>query len=81
MATRDTLHQLVDTLPERELPEAERLLKALSEQDPMLRPLLAAPWDDEPTTPEEDAGAAIARREITRGDFLTAEEAKRELLG
>jgi len=45
-----------------------------------LRALLAVPDDDEPTTPGEDAGAQLAAEEIARGDFLTAEESKRELL-
>jgi hypothetical protein len=47
----------------------------------MVRTLLMAPWDDEPSTPDEDEGAATARQEIRRGELLTAEEAKRELLG
>ncbi len=81
MATKDMLHRLIDTLPDSALDEAERHLMALQADDPMLRVLLAAPLDDEPTTPEEDAGAALARDEIQRGEFLTADAAKRELLG
>ena len=47
----------------------------------MLQYLLAAPLDDEPTTPDEDAGTREARREYRLGDFISADEAKRELLG
>ncbi len=80
MATKESLHRLVDELPESLLEEAEQYLQALRD-DPMLNTLLSAPWDDEPTTPEEDEGARLAREEIRRGEFLTSEQAKRELLG
>jgi hypothetical protein len=41
---------------------------------------MAAPLDDEPTTPDEDVGAREARQEYRRGEFISADEAKHELL-
>lgn len=81
MTTRDELHALIDALPEAGLEEARRYLEALREAngDPFLAHLLLAPEDDEPTTPEEDEGAARARAEWERGEYFTAEEIKREM--
>jgi hypothetical protein len=51
MPMRDTLHRLVDALPESELAVAERFLNYLrATADPVLRALLEAPLDDEPET-------------------------------
>ena len=82
MATRDTLHRLVDELPDDEIVAAEHLLSSLgrSRHEPLLKALLTASLDDEPTTPEEDAGAAEGRKQYRRGDLVSAEEAKRLLL-
>jgi hypothetical protein len=41
---------------------------------------MEAPYDDEPTTPEEDKGAEEAWQEYLRGKAISADEAKRELL-
>lgn len=38
-----------------------------------------APLDDEPTTPEEEAGVQVARDEITRGETITPEQLRSEL--
>ena len=79
MTTREALHGLVDELPDYALADAERHLAALRD-DPMLRVLMAAPLDDEPTTPEEDEGAREAWEEYLRGECVSADEAKRMLL-
>jgi len=51
MSTRDSLHRLIDELPESELTAAERFLHYLrATADPILRVLLEAPPDDEPET-------------------------------
>ena len=39
----------------------------------------AAPLDDEPTTPDEDAGVEEARAEYERGEVFDADRIKREL--
>lgn len=83
VAIKDALHRLIDKLPAHEWHAAQRFLQYLSEvgSDPMMRALMEAPEDDEPTTPEEDAGAAGAWAEYLRGEALSSEEAKRRLLG
>ena len=78
MSTREALYRLIDELPERELREAERLLKALRIDDPLLRALETAPWDDEPETDEERAAVAEAYAAIARGDIVPHEGIKRE---
>jgi len=70
MSIKEDVHRLVDELPESDL---ERLLHHLemmrvAKRDPFIQMLLDAPLDDEPTTPEEDAGAAEARDQLRRGE-------------
>ncbi len=81
MPIKDDLHRLVDELPRNELHGAKRYLEYLRNMgDPFLRALSEAPEDDEPTTPEEDEGAEEARQEYLRGEWISMEEAKRDLL-
>ena len=81
MTTKESLRRLVNELPESELDAARRYLEYLRDTaDPLMRKLLEAPEDDEPTTPEEDEAVEEAWREYLRGEFVSAEEAKRELL-
>jgi hypothetical protein len=71
---RDTLHRLVDALPESELAVAERFLNYLrATADPVLRALLEAPLDDEPETDEERRAVHEAREELARGEVRTLE--------
>ena len=70
MTSKEVLHHLVDTLPDRALLEAERYLRALQTDDPVLRTALLAPNDDEPETPEERAGVLEARGEAARGELM-----------
>jgi hypothetical protein len=39
-----------------------------------------APEDDEPLTPADEAAMEEAKAAYRRGDYLTADEAKREIL-
>ena len=81
MTVKEDLHRLVDELPKKELPVAKRYLEYLRNMgDPFLRTLMEAPEDDEPTTPEEDKGAEEAWHEYLRGEGISMEEAKRDLL-
>jgi hypothetical protein len=61
--------------------EAERALALVegAKVDPLMRALDEAPFDDEPTTPDEEAGAAEALAEYERGETHSADEIKREL--
>jgi hypothetical protein len=54
MPTRDSLHRLIEGLPESELAAAERFLRYLrGTPDPVLRALLEAPLDEAPETVAE----------------------------
>jgi hypothetical protein len=53
--SRDILHDLVDRIPEEELPAAKRFLEYLA-VSPAYRAALSAAPDDEPVT-EADAAA------------------------
>lgn len=77
---RRSLHQIVDNLPEHDLPTARRVLQALRDTaDPVLRALLSAPADDEPDRDDADGGLSEARREAEAGEVLTHEEMKGQL--
>lgn len=80
MPTRDSLHRLIDALPESELAAAERFLRYLrATTDPVLRGLLDAPLDDEPETEEERQAVQEARDELVQGMVRMREEVRREL--
>ena len=80
MMTKKTLHRLIDELPQRELAAAARYLAYLRDLgDPLLRELWATPFDDEPTTREEDEGVADAWQEYLRGEARLWEDVRNEL--
>jgi hypothetical protein len=61
MISRDSLHRLVDNLPESEIPRAERVLQALKETaETPLYSLEDAPEDDESETSQEASAVAEA---------------------
>lgn len=70
MTTKADLHQLVDGLPECNLPVAQRALQALQEEDSLLVALRDAPLDDEPLTEEDIAAIDAALEEVARGDVV-----------
>ena len=84
MTVRQALHKLVDSLPERELPTATRVLEALSlpgagrPADEVAGSLAAAPFDDEPDDDDFDGGLSTARQEASEGQLVPHEEMKRE---
>lgn len=80
--SRAEMHDLVDSLSEEELVAAKRYVSFLRSgyTDPLLWALDTAPEDDEPTTPEEDAGAKEAWQEYLRGETISLDEVKRTLL-
>jgi hypothetical protein len=67
---KEALHRLVDELPDEELPEAERMLQALTIADPVERSLALAPIDDEVETEEELEGVREARAQAARGELI-----------
>lgn len=82
MTVKERLHRLIDALPQSEWHAAERFLEFLHgiAADPLMRLLDEAPEDDEEPTPDEEAAAREGWEAYLRGEHITAEEAKRELL-
>lgn len=75
MDHRRTLHRLVDSLSEEDLPTAGRLLVGLAATaDPVERALLLAPFDDEPDTDDNDGGLTEARQQLAHGEGVSTEE-------
>jgi uncharacterized coiled-coil DUF342 family protein len=80
MTTKETLHKLVDFLPESEWEEIRQVLEEhLAKHDPVLRAFLDAPEDDEPETEEEREAVKEAYEDLKAGRVVTWEELKREL--
>ena len=74
--TRRDIHYLVDAFPERELAAAKRFLQFLQgvEYDSLHAALMAAPWDDEPESPEEIEAIQEAYQDVERGAIVDDEE-------
>lgn len=81
MEDRETLHTLVDELPEPELRPARRFLEYLRLQaaDPLRAVLDAAPLDDEPVTDDDLAAIREGLEEKAAGEVVPHEEVKRLL--
>jgi hypothetical protein len=75
--SRDTLHDLIDRLPEEELPAAKRFLEYLA-VSPAYRAALAALPDDEPVTEADAAAIRQARDEVRAGAVASHDEVLRE---
>jgi hypothetical protein len=78
VATKESLHRLVDELPDAALAEAERYLAALRD-DPLALLLLTAPVDDEPETDEERKAVQEARHAAQQGEVVADADLDREL--
>lgn len=77
---RARIRRLVNALPDQELSAAGRYLEYLRDMgDPLLRALRNAPFDDEPTTPEEEEAVAEARAQYGGGEGRPWEEVREEL--
>jgi hypothetical protein len=72
MGARESLHRLIDDLPEDDLPAAERALLTL--HTPAQVPLERAPLDDEPDDDDFDGGLAEARADVLAGRVVSLEE-------
>jgi len=78
--TRDQLHELVDALPEDEIPAAARALATLT--DPFLRALAhAETLEAEELTPDEAAGVDAGLADVAAGRIVPEAEARRRLSG
>ncbi len=82
---RETLHHLVDRLPEGELRAARRFLEFLvadrTDDDPLLQALEAASDDDEELSAEEEAKMSAAYDRFARGEgrYFSNDEMARRL--
>jgi hypothetical protein len=80
MTSRDSLHRLIDDLPESEIVRVERVLQALRETAPPPSFTLEnAPEDDELESPGEAAAVAEAWKEHREGKGFTTAELKQKL--
>ncbi|MBL8179652.1 MAG: hypothetical protein JNK48_33540 [Bryobacterales bacterium] len=71
--TRDALHDLVNRIPEEELPAATRFLEYLA-VSPAYRAALTAALDDEPVTAGDARAIAVAREDLREGRVISHEE-------
>ena len=71
--TREDIHRLVDSLPEDDLPTVGKYLQSLQSigSDELLNSLMAAPWDDEPESPEEAAAVREAYEDVRNGNLVS----------
>ena len=80
MTAKEQLHELVAGLSESEAAEALDYLVARRARPDALDALLeAAPIDDEPVTPEEEAAVQEARDELARGETVSRNEILAEM--
>ena len=75
--SREPLYDLIDRIPEEELPAAKRFLEYLL-VNPAYRAALTAPPDDEPVTEADAAAIARARTEVRLGKVVSHDEILRE---
>ena len=75
--SRHILHQLIDRIPEEELPAAQRFLEYLA-VSPAHRATLSAPPDDEPVTGGDAAAIAQAQEEVRLGKVVSHDDVLRE---
>jgi hypothetical protein len=75
--SRQTLHELIDRIPEEELAAAQRFLEYLA-VSPAYRAALSAPLDDEPVTPGDADATARTRGGLSTGKVIPHEDVLRE---
>ncbi len=78
--SKESIHKLIDELPEEEVPVAERFLRYLCDigNDPVKWALINAPVDDEAVSPKEEDMVNEAKAAYKRGEVLTDEELNQE---
>ncbi len=84
MTNRESLHTLIDALPECDLEMAGMLIewRHRLRDEPLLLTLATAPYDDEPEdSPEEQLLTQEARADIAAGRVYSHAEIVKEFLG
>ena len=77
MATKQQLHDLIESLPENEIATVYQLLAGLL-ADPLWIASVTAPVDEEPYTPGQQADDAKAQAAIDRGEGIPHAQMLRE---
>lgn len=75
--TRERIHELLESVPDDRLADAEAAIAALAE--PPYRPLSEAPEDDEPLTAEDVEAINRGRAAYRRGETIPDDIVAREL--
>lgn len=75
--SRETLHDLIDRIPDGELSTAQRFLEYLA-SNPAYRAALAAPPDDEPVTSGDAEAIARSREDVRAGRVVSHDDVLRE---
>ena len=79
-AVKRQIKDLIDGMPPDELLVIKRFVQYVRDmEDPFLRNLAEAPWDDEPLTEEDLAAIKEAKEDIAAGRLIPAEELYKEL--
>ena len=78
--SRQAIKDLIDGLPDLELHAVKRFIQYIRDMDdPLLRIMAEAPWDDEPVTEEDIAAFTETDEDFRTGNVFTQEEIEREL--
>ena len=75
--SRGAQHDLMDRIPEKEIPAAKRFLEYLA-VSPAYRAALSAPVDDEPVTETDAAAIEHAQDAIRSGSVSSHDDVLRE---
>jgi len=75
---RTPLHDLVDRIPESDIPTALRFLELLTANNPAFRAARSAAMDDEEVTYADEAAILRAKEDVSEGRVSTHEEVLRE---
>jgi hypothetical protein len=75
--TRESLHELIDRIPEEQIAAAQRFLEALA-TSAAFRAARSAPSDDEPITSGDAEAIARSQRDIQAGKVVSHEDVLRE---
>lgn len=81
MTPREHALQLINEMTDEQVAAAEQYLVSLKDdEDPVLKALMEAEFDDEPLTPEELERLEKGREDIKHGRLVSLEDAERRLL-
>ncbi len=75
--TRETSHELIDRIPERDIVAAQRVLEHLA-KDASFPAAMSAPPDDEPVIAGDAEAIARARRDLQAGRAVSHDAILRE---